>query len=332
VAIYKGIVLMLRPLVKKVFYIVTDFMGHSAFNFIYKNYFKNSLTIFLYHEVNDKPSEFADSYQLNTPPKIFQEQIDAILKNYNILNPSDVLKGKWATDKPSALITFDDGTLDIFENALPILKKRSINPIVFMNFAMVKGNEIFWSALKTFLSTKSLEFKKFLADKGIGEESYHTLNKDIVDSFLSSLQEDTRNNLINQIKDYYGTFPSYEYISKLSSDEVTLGNHLYNHFNANYITSDHLEEQYLKNDIILKELRQGHQYFAYPFGQSDCFSEKTNQQIEKLGAKVIFSAINKVNKANKNPLDRISLTNTILSERQIKGHIIRSEIVKLFRS
>ena len=98
---------------------------------IIKNILKNSVVIFLYHDVSNKPSPFSKKYNvLNISPDIFYSQVKAINNLFNIISPTDLIDGDFK--RPAALFTFDDGYRNYIDNALPILDQYSFKSIVFL--------------------------------------------------------------------------------------------------------------------------------------------------------------------------------------------------------
>lgn len=60
----------------------------------------------------------------------FKKQIDFFSKNFNILDYSDfitIIKNKKIPEKPSILLTFDDGYIDHYQYVFPYLLKKKIN-------------------------------------------------------------------------------------------------------------------------------------------------------------------------------------------------------------
>jgi len=71
---------------------VKKFLRLSLVNFagllfgISKDIFLNrTLTVFVYHDVSDNPSEFSLKYNLNVCPEIFEHQINFIKNNFNVI-------------------------------------------------------------------------------------------------------------------------------------------------------------------------------------------------------------------------------------------------------
>ncbi len=92
---------------------------------------ERSLTVFVFHEVSDHPSEFAKQYDLAISTRTFRRQICWIQSNFNVVHPTDLLRGMRLPNR-AALISFDDGFLGSFENVIasyqqdPIIKAEDL--------------------------------------------------------------------------------------------------------------------------------------------------------------------------------------------------------------
>lgn len=121
--------------------------------------FKNDTVVFMFHEVNNCPSEFHQNHNLNIKPKIFREQLAFIGERFNVISPTEFLLGDYR--KPAAMLTFDDGAKGFATFAAQILKEFQFPGLIFLNMAPVKG-EVFWSGLSTYLCKKDNEFREII--------------------------------------------------------------------------------------------------------------------------------------------------------------------------
>ncbi len=148
---------------------------------------KNTVSIFLYHEVSDNPSRFCEQYNLNVPPELFAKQMGFIADHFNIISPDQLLENNY--DAPAALIAFDDGMPGYFREAVPIMAEKRIPSTIFLNMAPVEG-EIFWSGLITYLTEYDVEFCKVLhrhfpAQKNVPD--FLLCNRKIVNDYIATI-------------------------------------------------------------------------------------------------------------------------------------------------
>ena len=272
---------------------------------------KDSLSVFVYHEVSDNPSPFCEQYNLSITPELFARQMDFMRGHFNFISPDQLLAGDY--ERPAALVTFDDGMPGYFREAVPIMTQRDIPSIIFLNMAPIEG-EIFWSGLITYLTERDMEFPKVLrqqfpARKNIPD--FLLCNRKIVNDYLASI--DFRS-LEPKLRSFYGPFAHLKDLDSVSENPlVFFGNHLYNHYNAAQLSGEDLREQYLLNEQKILEYKNGRSMFSYPFGQpGTCFSPRETQLLHSLGAKAVFCSSGRINKGTPNGFyDRIGIDSSI---------------------
>src|SRR5512141_113212 len=89
-----------------------------------------SLTVVNYHRIDDPHRKDFDSFKPNVSatPNDFDRQMDYLAKWFNVVSMQDVvqwLDGQKELPSYAALITFDDGYLDNYTFAYPILRSHN---------------------------------------------------------------------------------------------------------------------------------------------------------------------------------------------------------------
>lgn len=89
------------------------------------------------------------NHALSVSPQEFEEQMEYLYNNgYHSIAPDQLLahlkEGKQLPDKP-IMITFDDGYLDNYTNAYPILKKYNFNATIFIITNLIGQDNRFMS-------------------------------------------------------------------------------------------------------------------------------------------------------------------------------------------
>ena len=275
------------------------------------------LLSFLYHEVNDNPSEFHKKFNLSISKKTFFNQLIFIKNNYNIINPKDLLTDK--LEKNSALITFDDGCKGIFTNAIPILNELNIPAMIFLNCDAI-NNDINLMGLIFYLLYKDKRILKYFPNS-----NFRNLNLDKINIFLDKEDE---NHLLKNAKKYHGHWASINDLKNLDDNsEIYFGNHLYNHLSVLNISENELKKQFFNNESFLKQFNNTLPFFSYPFGQIDLdYNDYSNNIINKLGAKIIFSA-NAINFNHTHKvLNRLPMYESVNNITNLKIHIVNETL------
>ncbi len=282
----------------------------------------NSLCVFLYHDVSENPSELSRIRDLNVPPGIFEQQIDAIGNHFNIISPQQFIEKDFET--PAALITFDDGWSGYFENAAPILEEFKCPSVAFLNMATIDG-EISWDALLNYLLEHDSTFVHKLKTGAFGGSLSTELLSCTREEISGYLEEIDARETLEAVRGFCGKFATRGQLSAAEeSGYVFLGNHLYNHYNAVALTETELRDAYLKNHEELAHYSNAVNLFSYPFGQPHTFyTQSTNDLILGLGAQAIFSATPALNfSKDQTLLHRITLSEGTRTDRNLKEAIM----------
>src|SRR6185295_13403099 len=96
-----------------------------------------SLTVVNYHRIDDPHRRDFDSFKPNVSatPDDFNEQMDYLAKWFNVISLLDLIEwldGHKNLPPYAALITFDDGYLDNYTAAFPILRQHDFPALIFL--------------------------------------------------------------------------------------------------------------------------------------------------------------------------------------------------------
>ncbi len=116
-----------------------------------KKYYKGEknikIPILLYHSITKEKSERKD-YFVRTSEEQFEKQISGLINlGYTFITYDDLIKynnNEIALPEYVVLLTFDDGYLDNYENAFPILQKYNIPATIFVIDSCVGCPRIFF--------------------------------------------------------------------------------------------------------------------------------------------------------------------------------------------
>ena len=258
------------------------------------------LTVFVFHEVSDNPSDFTRKFGLNLTIQNFRRQAEWISNNFNLVSPEALIDNS-TLPKNAALVTFDDGFAGAFKNAFPILEELNIPVLMFMNMLPQIERTPMLSAKVLYLSEHNSYFISNLEDLGLSVAPHLVVTPSIMKIFDEKYGMDYDEDLINR---YQGdladrvTMESWD-----SSPNVYYGNHFYDHWNAAALSKDELSQQYLLNKNALEKYVSAINFVAFTNGKpGTCFSSRDVDILKALGVSKIFSAVNGVNSNSKNTL------------------------------
>lgn len=147
----------------------------------------SSLRVFMYHKVSQENSDF-----LTVKSSDFEQQMAFIKSRFNVISLKDMLdaleNGKELPGR-AALITFDDGYLNNYELAYPVLKNLELPFTVFLVGKYV-GQTVEHDGLEqTFMSVENLKNMQPLgsyAYHGLGHENIMDLDESVWEAYITN--------------------------------------------------------------------------------------------------------------------------------------------------
>ena len=112
-----------------------------------------AVTILIYHRVGA-----ATTSEVDIDVKLFEDQVAALAEGGGVQTLDDAVSRLTGdrTGDDSVVITFDDGTPDVVENALPILEKYCLPMTLYLATSFVEDQRGFWETTDRPLSWSAL--------------------------------------------------------------------------------------------------------------------------------------------------------------------------------
>jgi peptidoglycan/xylan/chitin deacetylase (PgdA/CDA1 family) len=261
---------------------------------------RNRLTVLTYHGIPAAYDPLALPEQVTA--RVFDEQMGAVAKHFNVLPlPEAVQKLNAGTLPPKALaITFDDGYLNNFEIALPILQRHRLTATFFICSGYLDGGLMFNDLITEAVRHTSLgEFQPpddLLGGQRLALNSIPARAEACRRLIQSAkyLQNDERQLLCERIwHGLIGTSTlsatssnrpqltmSSEHVRQLHQQGMTIGGHSHTHPILARCTPDQTRsELQINRDILHGIIGEAPQVFAYPNGRAMRDFDRTHRQI-----------------------------------------------------
>lgn len=265
--------------------IIQTIASYIPFSFL-KNISDNNIIFPFYHSVsNEYLPHIANLYNVKTT-KQFENDLDFFLKNYEAIDIYSISENN-NFSKKKFILSFDDGLSQSINIIAPILLKKGIPAIFFINPYFIDNKELFY---KFKISIIIDEISKNKEKLKIIENLFST-EKNIV-NFLKKL-DISDNKILDQIANYINiNFDDFLKIQKpyLSSNQIhqlqnhgfRIGAHSLNHPDFQRLN---IEQQIFQTkesiNFIQKNFREKLKLFAFPFsdyGVKKVFFEKIYSQ------------------------------------------------------
>ncbi|MDT0677462.1 polysaccharide deacetylase family protein [Autumnicola musiva] len=216
--------------------------------------------------------------------------------------------------KKSVLITFDDGDISVYENALPVLAEFKMPSVSFVITSLIGSSNTFWCRW---------------VEKAIQREgkSYAEARKKV--NHLKKVPNSERIAYLKSLPEIKSRQLSPEEIYEMEKKGISTGNHTHTHPMVDNCKKEEIKEELKNAKMRFRKLGlEGYDVFAYPNGNWDMDTEEV---LKKEGIKMAFLFDHQVNKEQINPL-RISRlmvdTYNDLNEFKVKVSGLHSKILK----
>ncbi len=190
-----------------------------------------------------------------------------------------VVNGFESSGKRFVSFTFDDGYLDNYTLAYPILKRYKIPMTIYLTTSFPdRETTLWWYKLEDMIlnsGTIEFEYNKrgyafhagTLKEKEISYNDIHKLIFNTPQEELENLYACVFDNYEFK-RDYMSLLMSWEDVKNISFDPlVTIGAHSVNHYNLRKLTPSDLEyELRTSKERIEEKIGRNVDHFAYPFG------------------------------------------------------------------
>ncbi len=170
----------MKPILLRLCIAVLIIFGFAVLAFYSK---PSGIPVLNYHQIND-----VDENLLTVSTSEFETQMAWLEENgYQTITVSellDFLDGKGSLPERPVLITFDDGYIDNYQCAFPILKKHNMKACIFLisEYVSLYPNYLTWEQLAE-MQSSGIEFGSHTVDHNVLTElSPNSVNHELADS------------------------------------------------------------------------------------------------------------------------------------------------------
>lgn len=289
-----------------------------------RNLFQDKALVLMYHKIS---TPLSDPWELAVTPENFEAQLKILKEKHAVIaidELTDNLKRKKVKRKTIA-ITFDDGYVNNFTVAKPLLEGIEMPASFFItDNNLVSQQPFWWDELEHIiihaeqlpqmflLNVEGFDLNFNLNDEAILNDTLKVKHQHFVAyepptlraelyfklwQLMSPLRKEKQSELLQNIKDWAGIKSSDLEIEKCMSLEqlramasnrlYTIGGHTRSHPALSHHSKKvQLEEVSTNKAFLEKELNQQIQFFAYPSGN---FNDVSIEVMQDLGYEAAFT-------------------------------------------
>jgi len=290
------------------------------------SYIPNGLYCFNFHRIGDPKDTPFDPCVFSCDSKEFKKHLTFLKNNFKIVSLDDVktiIEQTNPINEKIALITFDDGYIDNYEVAFPILKSLNIPATFFITTNLIGSNIIpWWDEIAWHIkqcagkSVKLSNWKKAIAIN-------KTVTKQNIRSVLQLFKSDPKNieKQLIELRDISNTpipkdicsnlFMSWPQLKEISENDMTIGAHSHTHKIFSTLSKSELDFELIQSKSLIElALNTNVSCLSYPIGSSTTYNKSMYSAISKKGYSLAFSfrqIINKNPYKNRFELGRFSI-------------------------
>lgn len=235
----------------------------------------------------------------------FSDQMKYLRAHRNVISMSEFLqfieKGE-SLPKNATLLTFDDGYIDNYKIALPILLENKLKATFFITTGFIDHTYRPWPEDIAFI-VKSIR-DEYINIPEIGNISLQNeeRRKQAYRSIIRYLKENPSINPTNFTNDLatrykinfmreYPLFMSWDQIKKLSDNGMEIAPHTVSHPMLSSLGDKLIKEEILEStNQIIQHLGSYANVFAYPFGTDNSYNKNVKQVLHEMGFNIAFTA------------------------------------------
>ena len=270
-----------------------------------------SLTVINYHRIDNPHRNDFDSFKPNVSatPDDFSRQMDYLSKWFNVISIQHVLQ--WLDgqkDLPSyaALITFDDGYLDNYTFAYPILRGHNFPALIFLTTEHI-GTDLpfYWDmAAYCFHHTKrdQITFPDGTRATWSTPEQLDQVSKKWIE-LMKTLPQAEKIVYVQYLPEalnvsipggfFKNLMMNWDHVKDMHKGGIDFGAHTMHHPILTRISLDEVRAEVAgSRSRIERELAEPVLSFAYPNGQSSDLNDEIETIVANTGIRAAFTLLN----------------------------------------
>jgi peptidoglycan/xylan/chitin deacetylase (PgdA/CDA1 family) len=254
----------------------------------------SQLAVFTYHRIGPK----TDNWSLSPfDAQIFKQQIEFFSRNYEIIQLDDLIQrlDQGKSPPPQAVaITFDDGYLDVYSSAFPILAQYHVPATVFLATGYIGSDRLFWWDKVNYILQNTPETSMNLGTYGIYSLSSaedRLLGNTKICEWLKKIDENTKNEIIQTIATLgkigipegmgKKLLLSWDQVKEMSANNISFGAHTVNHPILTNVSLEQARQEIKQSRSDIEDRLQKKVYsFAYPSG---CYNDRIIDLVKDSG-------------------------------------------------
>lgn len=241
-------------------------------------FLRNSKTPLLLTIVYHRVCPSMDSYEyMGVPADVFEDHIKFIKDNFEVVTMADGLD-LLCEGKPRGIyasINLDDGYMDNYTHAFPIIKKYGLSATVFLVTDFIGQGHLFWWD-EVFQIIRSAGQKGACAKPGsIIRDAYRAMR---INDLLMDRKDSEIKDFVSNLKKQYrinkeitpNRMLGWKEIREMAGAGISFGSQAKTHKNLRLIEDSEIRRELMDSKLVLEEKLGAKKIgFCYPYGKHD---------------------------------------------------------------
>jgi len=276
---------------------------------------RNCIVCLNYHRIGN-PRNDSDPDLFSASPEQFEAQVGLIKKIYPVITleeATDFIEHPNSRGQTRVLLTFDDGYLDNYQIAYPILRSHGVSATFFLVTSFVGSNRLPWWDLIASIVSRS--GKKYITLQyptqlhiNLETNGYKENLRMILRNYKSPANNDPKKFIecLREACSVYDdptpknrVFMDLEEAREMIKGGMYFGSHTHTHEILGKLSfKQQMEEISISKTLLEKTLDERIYALAYPVGGRSSFTNDTSKALKDCGYRIAFSYYGGVNLAS----------------------------------
>lgn len=274
----------------------------------------NVLLVLNYHRIGDPLNTVYDEEVFSCTAEELADQVDYVKRHFSIIGIDQVeaiVTGRKAPRGVSVLITFDDGYIDNYTLAYPVLRAAGVSGVFFLVTSMIGSSQPTWWD-KIAFAIKHTKLREIEMDYpehvrvDFEDTTRERAVRRMLELYTSAAVQDPARFIECLIEACGVTLPqqparlflNWEEAAEMSANGMEIGSHTHTHRLLSKLTlSEQVEELQVSRELLESRLRTQVKALAYPVGLPHTFNSDTLEALRRTGYSLAFSYHGGVNRA-----------------------------------
>ena len=266
------------------------------------------LLVLNYHRIGDPDQTPYDPGTFTATTQEFDQQIDCLKKRFSIITLDEalaVVEGKQQIPRTNVLITFDDGYLDNYREAFPVLRAHGVSASFFLPSYFIGTRHLPWWDVIAYVIKRSRKRRIQITYPVAAtfDIDQNGLTRTIAQILHLAVQPESRNRdtFLEKLEEACDSarpqgdaaercFLSWDEAREMLRSGMAFGSHTHSHEILSTLPATDQYQELVRSQAVLKaELGRPIDALAYPVGLKHTFTGETIDAARSAGYRAAFS-------------------------------------------